>query len=449
MRMLVVDDEESMRHLISVIFRREGYEVVSIPDARGALKILESDDFDFVFSDIKMPGMDGIEFLRALRRRENMPTVVMMSAYGTTELALECMKLGAYDYISKPFNADEIVLTIKKAEERERLKRENRRLKEDAALKYDLKNIITQDPAMLGALEMVKKVSHYDTPVLVTGESGTGKELVARAIHYEGERSVGPFVAINCGAIPENLLESELFGYVKGAFTDANRNKSGLFQEANGGTLFLDEIGELPTGLQVKLLRALAEGEVRRLGDTKPVKTNARVVAATVKDLRQAIKNGSFREDLFFRLNVIEITLPSLRQRPSDIETLAGHFINKYSVKFGKAVKGLTDEAKKMLNEYQWPGNVRELENVIERAMILEDTDRITKDALPIGLQAPAPGDFSGYSGLSIKKAEEAIERELIKKALKATNNNKTRASELLEISHRALLYKIKTYGIQ
>lgn len=449
MRILVVDDEESMRHLISVIFRRQGYEVTAVPEARAAMAVLEAEDFDFVFSDVKMPGMDGIEFLRALRQKENMPTVVMMSAYGTTELALECMKLGAYDYISKPFNADEIVLTIKKAEERERLKKEVLRLKEEAFVDYDLKNIITQDEAMLGVLDMARKVSQYDTPVLITGESGTGKELIARALHYNGARALGPFVAVNCGAIPENLLESELFGHVKGAFTDAHRNKSGLFQEANGGTLFLDEIGELPIGLQVKLLRALQEGEIRRLGDTKPIKTDARVVAATIKDLRQAMKSGFFREDLFFRLNVIEITLPPLRQRPSDIEALTAHFISKYSVKFNKGVKGLTDEVRKALKAYAWPGNVRELENVIERAMILEDTDRITKDSLPIGLKASDSDVIAGYSGLSIKKAEESIEKELIKKALKATNNNKTKASELLEISHRALLYKIKTYGIQ
>jgi two-component system response regulator AtoC len=447
-RILVIDDEESMRHLISVIFKREGYECIAVPDAKKALSELEAEDFDFVFCDMKMPVMDGLGFLKALKERSMDTTVIMMSAYGTMELALECMKLGAYDYISKPFNSDEIVLTVRKAEERERLKRENVWLRKEVKKGYDLASIVTKDAVMQEVLSVARKVSDYDTPVLITGESGTGKELVARAIHFNGARSGRPFVAINCGAIPRELLESELFGHVRGAFTDAVRNKQGLFQEAHAGTLFLDEIGELPVGLQVKLLRALQEGEIRRVGDTRAVKVDCRVVAATVKDLRQAIKDGLFREDLFFRLNVIEIRLPPLRERPADIPELCAHFIEKYSRKFGKAVKGVSKDALSALMAYQWPGNVRELENVIERAMILEDTDTITKGSVPMGAPLSSADDILAMSGLSIKRAEDAIERELIKKALVATGNNKTKAAELLEISHRALLYKIKSYGL-
>jgi len=359
------------------------------------------------------------------------------------------MKLGAYDYVSKPFKSDEIILTLRKAEEREKLKRENRRLKKEVARRFDVNNIITVDARMLDILELVKKVASYSTTVLISGESGTGKELVARALHTCGERVGGPFVAVNCGAIPGPLLESELFGHVKGAFTDARRDKAGLFEEAVGGTIFLDEVGELPMELQVKLLRVLQEGEIRRVGGTKSVKIDTRVVAATLKDLAGEIRKGRFREDLYYRLNVIEIDLPPLRERPGDIERLAAYFTGKYAKKFRKKVKGLSKDALGALLKYGWPGNVRELENVIERAMILEEANLIQKSSLPMGVSSPRvdPGDGSSV-GLSIKKAHEAMERDFIKRALEATKNNKTRAAELLEISQRALLYKIKTYGL-
>lgn len=457
MKVMVIDDEDSMRHMLSVILKREGYEAVSFPDAAKALSALDSEDFDFVLCDIKMPGMDGIKFLESLRSKRTDKTVIMMSAYGTIDTAIECMKLGAYDYISKPFKADEIILTLKKAEERERLKRENIRLKDEVISEYDISNIITRDPKMIEILNLVKKVSDYSSTVLITGESGTGKELVARAAHYSGNRASKPFVAVNCGAIPPALLESELFGHVKGAFTDASRNKTGLFQEADSGTIFLDEVGELPMELQVKLLRTLQEGEVRRVGDTKSIKIDTRVVAATVKDLRQEVKRGAFREDLYYRLNVIEIKLPPLRERPGDIAGLAAHFAEKYARKFGKPVKGLSKDALDAILSYPWPGNIRELENAIERAMILEDTGTIRKETLPIGVDRTGGAgrpDFADPSimpedfGLSIKKAEEAIEKVLIKKALEKAHNNKTKAAAMLEISHRALLYKIKSYGL-
>ncbi|MBI5454974.1 MAG: sigma-54-dependent Fis family transcriptional regulator, partial [Deltaproteobacteria bacterium] len=426
--------------------------------------LLEADDFDFILCDIRMPCLDGLSFLKALKDRGLARTVIMMSAYGTFDTAIECMKLGAYDYISKPFKADEIVLTVKKAEEREKLKRENQRLKAEALEEYDFTNIYTHDEKMLAILGLVRKVADYTTSVLILGESGTGKELVARAIHYGGGRAQKPFVTVNCGAIPGALLESELFGHVKGAFTDAHRTKTGLFQEAEGGTIFLDEVGELPMELQVKLLRALQEGEIRKVGETKPVKVDVRVVAATLKDLKEEIRKGAFRDDLYYRLNVIEIKLPPLRERPADIPGLAARFVEKYSRKFGKPPKRISEEALAVLSGYGWPGNIRELENVIERAMILEETETIRPKSLPIAVPNALPRTAPAFEtpseglsavtarpstdDLSIKRAQEMIEKDLIKRALEKTRNNKTKAAEILEISHRALLYKIKNYGL-
>ncbi len=449
MRILVIDDEESMRHMLSVMLKKEGYEVTACPDATSALKVLEAEVFDFILSDIRMPGLDGLGFLEAFYKKGYASTIIMMSAYGTVDKAVECMKLGAYDYISKPFKADEMILTIKKAEEREKLKKENIRLKGESIKEYDFENIFAKDQKMLDILDLAKKVSDYATTVLVTGETGTGKELVARAIHFSGKRKNGPFVEVNCGAIPGNLLESELFGHVRGAFTDAVRTKDGLFHEADGGTIFLDEVGELPKELQVKLLRVLQEGEVRRVGDTKSKKVDVMVIAATVRDLTEEIKKENFREDLFYRLNVIPIKVPPLRQRTVEIPGLAEHFVEKYSKKFGKLPKKLSKEAIDVLLAYPWPGNVRELENVIERTLILEEDPEIGPDVLPIsmkGVGGPLPPEIT--ETLSIKKAEVALERELIRKALERTKGNRTKAAKLLEISHRALLYKIKEYEL-
>ncbi len=450
MRIMIVDDEESMRHMLTILLEREGYECVAFADpvaALGALDASSAGEVDFILSDIKMPKLDGLGFLAELKKRGAEQTVIMMSAYGTIDSAIECLKLGAYDYVSKPFKTDEIVMALRKATERERLRRENRRLRREVTGKYGIENIITEDKSMREVLSLVEKVAGYSTTVLVTGESGTGKELVARALHYSGKRSGAPFVAVNCGAIPAPLLESELFGHVKGAFTDAHKSKDGLFKEADGGTIFLDEIGELPLELQVKLLRVLQESEVRRVGDTKAVKIETRVVAATVKDLRAETEKGAFREDLYYRLNVMEVAIPPLRDRPGDIELLTGFFIKRYSEKFSKPIDGITTEAVELLKEYVWPGNVRELENAIERAVILEDGKELSVTSLPMRCEnrdsALGPG-----TGLSIKKAHTAIERELIKRALEKTGNNRTRAAELLEISHRALLYKIKEYGL-
>jgi two-component system response regulator AtoC len=361
------------------------------------------------------------------------------------------MKLGAYDYISKPFKPDEITLTLKKAEERERLRKENELLRREVQKEYSFKNIISKNEKMLDIFEVIKKVAPYKSTILITGESGTGKELIARALHYNSDRSERPFIPVNCGAIPENLLESELFGHVKGAFTDAIRTKKGLFEEADGGTLFLDEIGELPQQLQVKLLRVLQDGEIRRVGESKSIQIDVRIITATVKDLIKEVSEGHFREDLFYRLNVLPIPIPPLRERKEDIPLLVHHFINKYSHSMNKNVVGIAPKALDALMQYKWYGNVRELENTIERAIVLTDQENIELENLPIEIQnfqdqiQTTPFTEEEFS---IKKASKFLETNLIKKALKKAKGNHTHAARLLELSHRALLYKIKEYGI-
>jgi two-component system response regulator AtoC len=395
--------------------------------------------------------MDGMEFLREAQKMGVDATIVMMSAYGTIDTAIEAMKLGAYDYISKPFKPDEIILTLKKAEERERLRKENELLRKEVQKEYSFKNIVSKNEKMLNIFEVIKKVAPYKSTILITGESGTGKELIAKALHYSSDRSQRPFIPVNCGAIPENLLESELFGHVKGAFTDAIRTKKGLFEEADGGTLFLDEIGELPSQLQVKLLRVLQDGEIRRVGDSKSIQIDVRIIAATAKDLTKEVNENRFREDLFYRLNVLPIHIPPLRERKEDIPLLVPHFINKYSESMNKNVVGITSKALDVLMNYKWYGNVRELENTIERAIVLTDRENIEFENLPIEIQ-----NFQDQIQLtplaeeeySIKKASRFLEMNLIKKALKKTKGNHTHAARLLEISHRALLYKIKEYEI-
>jgi two-component system response regulator AtoC len=450
---LIVDDEESMRHLLSVILRDHGYEARAVANGEEALKELGARDYDLVLSDVRMPKMDGLTLLAEVQRAHPDSTFIVMSAYGTHDTAIEAMKAGAYDYISKPFKPDEVVLVLKKAEERERLQRENRRLRTELLGAYRFENIVGESPQLQDVLRQVKKVAPIKTTVLLTGESGTGKELVARALHELSPRSSLPFVAVNCGAIPGELMESELFGHVKGAFTDASRSKKGLIAEADGGTLFLDEIGELPQNLQVKLLRFLQEEEIRRVGDNRSEKVDVRVVTATVRDLPRAVREGQFREDLFYRLNVVGIRLPPLRERPGDIEKLVRHFILKYSrLKPDAPVTAVSPEALEALKAYSWPGNVRELEHAIERAVVLVDGPTIREDDLPDKLRETAQAAPSAAQvpegTLSIKRATLAIEEQLIRKALEQTRGNRTRAAEILEISYRALLYKIKEYGI-
>jgi two-component system response regulator AtoC len=450
-RVLIIDDEANMRHMLQTILGREGYDITTAADGREGLEKLQSERHDIVLCDLRMPEMDGLAFLDALGEAGRSMTIIMMSAYGTVDIAIEAVKRGAYDYIAKPFKADEIILTLRKAEERERLREENSRLRNEVQRTFGLEQIVTKSEKMLAIFETIRKIADYDTSVLITGESGTGKEMIARAVHYSSRRSSGPFIAVNCGAIPENLLESELFGYSKGAFTDACRHKKGLFEEAQGGTMLLDEIGELPLPLQVKLLRVLQEGEVRRIGDARQIRIDARILAATSRDLVREVRKSAFREDLFYRLNVIRIDLPPLRERREDIELLVNHFISRYNKKHRLTVEGLSPAVLGMLLEYDWPGNVRELENALERCIVLSETGRIEKDVLPPELRGVAGGQDAEEAGreYSLKKMSRIMEEQLIRKALGKTGGNRTHAARLLEISHPALLSKMKGFGIQ
>jgi two-component system response regulator AtoC len=449
-RILIVDDDEALRESLELMLSAEGYEVVSAPDGEAALQRLEASSFDLVLCDLRMPGIDGMELLPQIARSAPGLTIIMMSAYGTGDLAIEAMRRGAYDYLAKPFQPAEVLLAIRKARERERLRRANALLERDMSRALGDRPIVAASPAMIEVLEILERAAEYKATVLLTGESGTGKEVLARAIHAQSTRREEAFVAINCGAIPEALLESELFGHAKGAFTGADRARRGLFLEASGGTLFLDEIGELPLALQVKLLRVLQEEEVRPVGESKSRKVDARIIAATARDLDREVAGGRFREDLFYRINVVHVAVPPLRERRNDIPLLADHFLAHFRAVLGKPVKAFTDEALERLTSYAWPGNVRELENVIERAMILTSGERITLDELPPTLLKPPGPDAPPRVGdYSLRRARKAFEADLIRKALAATAGNRTHAARLLEISHRALLYKINEYGLR
>ncbi|HEX8792862.1 MAG TPA: sigma-54 dependent transcriptional regulator [Polyangiaceae bacterium] len=449
-RVLVVDDEENIRLVLRTLLKKHSYEVELADSGETALASLDSFDPDVILTDVRMPRMGGLDLLGALKAKQHPATVIVMSAYGNVDLAIEAMKAGAYDYVSKPFKPDEIVLALRKAEERESLRRENRALREQMQKDTQFSSIIAKSREMTDIFRTITKIADFKTTVLITGESGTGKELVARAIHERSQRKAGPFVAINCGAIPENLLESELFGHKKGAFTDATADRRGLFEEASNGTLFLDEIGELPLNLQVKLLRVLQEDTIRRLGDPKDIKVDVRIIAATHRDLAADVKAGRFREDLFYRINVLAIAIPALRARREDVNLLIDHFLARNNARLGTNIRGVSPEARKLLLEYAWPGNVRELENTIERAMVLSETDVLQSIDLPERIRdALDPVQVQLASGeLSIKKTTAAIEQILIRRALQKTKGNRTRAADILEISHRALLYKIKDYKI-
>jgi len=453
-RVLIVDDEENMRHMLQVMLNKAGYTAETAADGLKGLDFMEKENFHFILCDLKMPNMDGMNFLKKAREKHPEQTFIMMSAYGTIDTALDAIKIGAYDYISKPFKQDEVLLTLKKAEERERLKEENVRLQnkiKKIEQKYSFGNIVARSEAMAQVFELVSKVADHKTTVLITGESGTGKELIAKAIHSNGNRTSLPMVSINCGGIPENLLESELFGYKKGAFTDAVKDKPGRFEEANGGTIFLDEIGELPLALQVKLLRVLQEEEITPLGGTGSKKIDVRVITATSKDLYWEVEEGRFREDLFYRINVMKIHLPPLRERRGDIPLLIGYFIDIFNKKLKKNIEGLSSEAMPILMGYSWPGNIRELENVMERAALLAKGRWITPVELPSSVTSDrhVPSSVAPEDNLSIKKASRRLERDLIHKALELTNGNRSKASKILEISRPMLISKIKKYKLE
>jgi two-component system response regulator AtoC len=452
-RLLIIDDEKNMRHMLSSLLKESGYRVDTASDGAVAMDMVDRTIYDFILCDLKMPNMNGMDFFKTARDKLWATTVIMMSAYGSIDTAVEAMKQGAYDFISKPFKSDEVLLTLKKAEERESLKRENRWLKERIRKiqeNYYFGSMVAKSKEMLSVFKLSEKAAQYNTTVLIYGDSGTGKELIARGIHFIGERSKKPLVPVNCGGIPENLLESELFGYIKGAFTGADKNKKGLFQEAEGGTIFLDEIGELPLSLQVKILRVLQENEIRPVGDSKTTQIDVRVIAATAKNLEEEVGKGTFREDLFYRLNVLPIKLPPLRNRPEDIPLLSQHFIDKFSISLDKEIKGITSAAMSILLKHSWPGNVRELENVIERAVVLAEGKNLVPENFPsnLGVESLTDKMDDFLEEYSLKAAQKVLEKRLITRALEKTGGNRTRAARLLEISHPSLLSKIKVYNI-
>jgi two-component system response regulator PilR (NtrC family) len=450
-RILVVDDERSMQEFLEILFRREGYDVTTAGDVDGALLALGSDDFDIVISDIQMPGRSGIDLLRALREVAPETLVVMITAFATTETAIAAMKEGAYDYVTKPFKLDEIRLVVEKALEKKTLASENRRLRSELRTRSRSRALVGNSPAIQRVYELVAQVAETKTNVLICGESGTGKELVARAIHEASERAERPFVAVNCAAIPETLLESELFGHVKGAFTGAVHAKEGLFEVADGGTLFLDEVGDIPSPLQAKLLRVIQDKTIRRVGGTNDRRVDVRILSATNRRLEEEVAAGRFREDLYYRLNVITIALPALRERLEDVPLLVHHFLEKYSRELGKPVEGASPEAMERLLAYSYPGNVRELENVIERAVALSRGGTIERDALPPTLlrtpEASGPARLPS-SGANLDELVNEYERGLLLEALQRAGGVKKRAAQLLGVSFRSFRYRLEKLGL-
>lgn len=449
-KILVVDDENSLRELLTILLQREGYLVEQANDGLAAFEMAQAIAYDLIISDIQMPRMSGIELLRQLREQNNDVTVMMITAFSSTEEAVEAMKLGAYDYITKPFKNDEIRLVIKNALEREQLQQENRQLKQQLGQRFSFQSLIGSSPAMSKLIALLERVAPSQANVLITGESGTGKELVAKALHLNSDRKKHPFVPINCGAIPENLLESELFGHEKGAFTGADKRKDGLFESADNGTLFLDEIGELPMGMQVKLLRVLQEREFRRVGGTANIPLNIRLVAATNQDLSERIQEGSFREDLFYRLNVVAIELPPLRSRNGDIQLLIDNFYKRLT---GREKYEIEKHALELLLNYSWPGNVRELENLVERCVVLGESDVLTVDCLPAQIKQKKQG-FCGEiaelpnDGFDLDQWLEDIERTVLLQALEKAGGVRKKAADLLGINFRSIRYRLGKLGI-
>lgn len=454
-RILVVDDEESIREFLEIMLKKEGYEVTCVEDGQKAKDILVKKSFDMVISDLQMPHVTGIELLKYVK--ESYPDLVFMliTAFGSTESAVEAMKMGAYDYLTKPFKIDEVRINIQNALRTKNLEVENKVLKKELTKEYSFQNLVGNSEPMHRIFDLIKRVSQTPTNILITGESGTGKEVIAKAIHYNGLLKEKPFVTINCGAIPEQLMESEMFGHKKGSFTGAVNDKVGLFEVADGGTLFLDEVGELPVTIQVKLLRAIQERVIRRVGATEDIKVDVRICAATNRDLEEMVKSGGFRQDLFYRLNVINIKAPSLRERSEDIPLLANHFLNKYNERLNKNISGISAEAMEMMKKYQYPGNVRELENIIERTVALEGGATILPESLPPFVNTPSGRKMAssheieiGDDGIDLDKVMGQIEKELLVKAIHASNGIKKRAAKLLHITFRSMRYRVEKYGL-
>ena len=442
-RVLVIDDEPGLRQSLGLLLSDAGYAVSAEADGRKGLARATAEPFDLVLCDVRMPEMDGLAFLRDYRSRGGTALVIVMSAYGGEDAAIAAMKEGAYDYLPKPFRPDEVVLTLRKAEEREGLRRDVAGLRAQLARGPEERAFVVESPPMRQALELVARVAEHNTTVLITGESGTGKEMIARAIHRASPRAARAFVAVNCAAIPENLLESELFGHVRGAFTGASGDKAGLFEQANGGTLLLDEIGELPLALQAKLLRVLQEGEIRRVGDQRTRRVDVRLLAATARDLAAEAAAGEFREDLFYRLNVVAIHLPPLAERRADIAPLARHFIARLAKRFGRPLE-LSAEAVAWLEQQEWPGNVRELENAIERAVVLSSKEVLAPADFAVAPRTPHPA----RSG-TLKDLVEVAERQAIAAALEESGGNRRAAAKRLGVSLRTLFYKVSRHGLE
>jgi len=455
-RILIVDDEEHIRKILTIMLSKRDYETRTASGGREALDLVGQVSFDAVITDLRMSGMDGLELLGRLKTFDPDLTVIVITAFSSVDTAIQAMKQGAYDYISKPFKEDEILLVLEKALERRDILAENRRLRAAVRERFDFSNFIGRSAAMRRVFEVIAKVAETKSTVLITGESGTGKELAAKSIHFNSPRRNQAFVAINCGAVPANLLESEFFGYVPGAFSGAVRTKNGLFEEADGGTLFLDEVSELPQDMQVKILRAIQEEEIRRLGEAATRKIDLRIIAATNKDLLGEVKMGRFREDLYYRLSVIGLHLPPLRERTDDIPPLAEHFLRQITDKHHLDPKKISPEAVRVLTHHPWPGNVRQLANVIEQAAIMSEGPVITPDNLPFG--PPAPGDDAlsvsiPEDRLDLKTALKEIvgqtERTIIQRVLRQTGGNRTHAAKILGLSRRALISKVQTYGLE
>ena len=451
-RLLIVDDEASMLDFLSLLFKSEGFEVATARSVEEARKALTNDGFNLVLCDILMPDGNGLDLLKEIKAAEPSPAVIMMTAYTSTKSAIEAMKLGAYDYVSKPFDVEELKIVAQKALERAELLDENVYLRRELEQKYTFNNIIGKSARMQAIFSLIERIARTASTVLIQGESGTGKELIARAIHYASPRAAHRFLSLNCGALPETLLESELFGHERGAFTGAVRDKKGLFQEADGGTLFLDELGEMTPAMQVKLLRALQEKVVRRVGGNQEVPVDVRIIAATNQELEAKIERGEFREDLYYRINVIPIHLPPLRQRREDIPLLADHFIKKYSDQMGVAAPPISVESMRILEGYDWPGNVRELENLVERILALSHGETITSKDLPVHLLTNRRNSSSVITlpqeGLDLEAYLEDIRAQLMVQALERTGGVQTQAAELLKMSFRSFRYYAKKAGL-
>ncbi len=453
-RIVVIDDEVNAATALETLLREDGYQVASAHDARAGLLLLEKAEADVVLTDLRMPGMDGLELLQKVKEVRPETMVILMTAYGTVKTAVRAMKLGAEDYLGKPIDVEELEVVLQKVIEKKRLQEEARSLRERLDHKYRLDNLVGESPEMLAVFKTIRQVATSNASVLLLGESGTGKELFAQALHQNSPRKSKPFIRVACASLPETLLESELFGHEKGSFTGAISSRAGRFEIADGGTLFLDEIGDITPTVQVKLLRFLEEREFERVGGNKTYKVDVRIVAATHRDLTKKLEDGSFREDLYYRMNVIEIHIPTLRERAGDIPLLALHFLRKYAASNGKDIQGISDEVMALLLHHGWPGNVRELENAIERAVVLADQSVLTPVHFPtlkkLGASLPAPTAASAPMGVAIPGSTLAeIEKEAILRTLEAVGGSTSRAASMLKISPRKIQYKLKEYQQQ